>query len=150
MSAPRAVLQHDSVAVGILEGLAGYFPVRIERRHGHEAMCGGALARGFPFRSIGQVEDDQVLGCGRRRDRMIRAVREFEVIVETVTSEHHAGKAVVIVETREDRQVEGVAIHALGAGEVADRAGNTQMGVQDDLGEEWRARSMISGPIRMA
>ncbi|GLZ67820.1 hypothetical protein Bcon01_08650 [Burkholderia contaminans] len=66
-------------------------------------------------------------------------MREFEVIVEAVAPEHHAGKSVVIFKAREDGQLEGVAIHALGTGEVADRAGNAQMGVQDGLGGEWRA-----------
>lgn len=70
---------------------------------------------------------------------MVGAVRELEVIVEVFASEHHAGKAVVIVEARQYRQIEAVAIHAFGAGEVVDRAGNAQMGVQDDLDGKWLA-----------
>ena len=65
---------------------------------------------------------------------MRRAVRELEVVVEPFASEHDAGEAVVIVEAREYRQFERVAVHALGSGEIGDGAGDAQMGVHNDVG----------------
>nr|WP_244108336.1 hypothetical protein [Burkholderia anthina] len=67
-------------------------------------------------------------------------MREFEVVVEAFTAEHHAGEAVVIVEAREHRQFERVAVHALGSGQVDDGAGNAQVGVHEGLGRAWRFR----------
>nr|WP_198387578.1 hypothetical protein [Burkholderia ubonensis] len=77
------------------------------------------------------MEDDQVFRRRGRRDGTRPAVRELEVVVRAFAPEHHAVETVVVLKPGEYREPERIAIHALGCGEMADGAGNAQMGMHE-------------------
>nr|WP_157646756.1 hypothetical protein [Burkholderia ubonensis] len=58
-------------------------------------------------------------------------MRELEVVVRAFAPEHHAVETVVVLKPGEYREPERIAIHALGCDEMADGAGNAQMGMHE-------------------
>jgi hypothetical protein len=105
-------LQDDSVAVGIFEGCAVAVPVGVERRNRLEACASHHLNGGFPFLSIGQIEDQKIILSRGTPGRMSVSMREFEMIGRPGTPQHHAVDAVMIFEPIQDLQAQSVAVKA--------------------------------------
>lgn len=109
---PRRVLQNDAVAVVILEGATRHVPIRVERCHPNKSAFHKAVATGLPLDLIRGVKHQQVFVRGCRRDRMIAALGEFEMIVPAGTPKHDAVESLMILEFCQDNEVERCTIHA--------------------------------------
>ena len=74
---PRRVLQYDPIPIEILERLPLGFPIGIIRWHTLKPRCEHASTARFPFRLVGQVEDQQMIPCGRFANLVSALGREF-------------------------------------------------------------------------
>src|SRR5262245_31234246 len=77
---PLGVLKHDAIAVRVLKGPAGAIPVRIERGDGLVARRDHPVDGLLPLRSVGEVEDEQVVLGGRPAREVATLSRELEMV----------------------------------------------------------------------
>ena len=99
---PDGILNNDSITVWVGKCSAVDFPVGIEAWHDDESSVRHLLTRLDPFRSVRNVENDEVLWRGTWWDGMGLAVGELEVIGTIGQAEHNSVEAVVGFELAEE------------------------------------------------
>ena len=103
-SAPLGLLQCDTIAIGILEGLPADVPIRVERLHELVAAADYALNSLLLFGGIGQIEHQEIV-LGRRTARLVpMSVRELEVMLRARLAQHDAFETVVTLQRAEELQ----------------------------------------------
>lgn len=138
---PAVALDHDAVAIGVLEGPPPLIPVGIERCDLPEAGRRHPGTGRLPFLHRRDVENDQVLDRRRRIDRVPARMGELEVPGGTVGLEHDAVESVVIGKLACNPQPETESVHLRRPSRVANRTGNPQVGSHGSIVRERAAVS---------
>src|SRR3954468_23272637 len=100
------MLQHDTIAIRILERSTHAIPVRIERRYRLIARGDHAVDGPAPLALVGQIEHQQVVG-GRRAARDVTALAgEFQMIGGARLAQNHAVESTMVLERTERLQTE--------------------------------------------
>src|SRR5258707_12277237 len=98
---PGRVLQHDAVAVQVLEGPTLLVPVRIERRHGAKARRQHERAPLLTLSAVRQIEDQEVVLRRRPPGAVSLLRRELQMVRRALRPQNRAVEPVVVVETRQ-------------------------------------------------
>jgi len=83
------------------------------------------IHRLLPFALIWQVEDQQVLLCGRVPNAMPAVMRELQMVGKTGVTEHHPIESLMIFEGIEDLETEPITVESNDLWDVIGRASNT-------------------------
>ena len=124
---PLGILQDDAVTIPIFVCPAAGIPVWIERVHLLKPRGQHVRAGTVPLGGCRQVEDCQVFGSGRWSDGTDSAVRELEVVVRTIKSEHDTIESFMVLEAADNAKTQPPAVHGLGSRQIADWPGNSKM-----------------------
>src|SRR5262245_35292951 len=115
---PLGVLKHDAIAVRVLKGPAGAIPVRIERGDGLVARRDHPVNGLLPLRSVGEVEDEQVVLGGRPAREVATLSRELEMVRGPGHAQHDPVEPLVIFKPSESDQAHSDRIKPHGLLEV--------------------------------
>lgn len=103
------VLQHDAVAVRILERATVAIPVWVERRYRGVTRLFHSVNGPLPRGVVGQVENKQMIPRGRPAGNVPGFACEFQMVSCVRCAESDAVEAIVIAELAEHVETEAVA-----------------------------------------
>src|SRR5262244_1455089 len=108
---PRRVLDHHPIPIEVLERLPLGFPIGIIRGDTLKPGCNHPGTTGFPLVLIGEVEDQQMILCGRFTNMVSTLSRELQMVVLLGMPKDNAIEAIVVVKLGEYREVQPGGIH---------------------------------------
>ena len=108
VAAPTSPLNDKPVTIAVFKGTPTLGPVWIEGLNLPESGSEHTAASLLPFFSLGEVEDKQILLCGRWLYGMDATERELKVMVLRTRAEHDSIESIVIIKFADDLQFEAL------------------------------------------
>lgn len=105
---PASPLNDKPVTIAVFKGTPSLRPVWIEGLNLPESGREHTPASLLPFFSLGEVEDKQILLCGRWLYGMDATEGELKVMVLRARAEHDSIESIVIIKFAEDLQFEAL------------------------------------------
>ena len=126
--APAGPLNDKPVTIAVFKGPPTLGPVWIEGLNLPESGREHMAASSLPILSLGEVEDKQILLCGRWLYGMDATEGELKVMVLRARAEHDSIESIVIIKFAEDLQFEALYVHGRGGRKIRDGASDSKLG----------------------
>ena len=127
LKAPRGVLKHNAITVGVFEGPTLRSPVWIEWRRFSEAGSDGSCATPRPLGPLRHIQHNKIFLRGRRLDRVRATDNKLEMHLRTCLSNHCPVEAVVPVEFAQHCKAKAGTVHLDRAVEVGHGTSNAKV-----------------------